>query len=145
MRKVYPPDVFPGAWVKLDELVASGRVISVENVQQELAGQDDEVFRWAVANPAVFLALTSEIQLQAAIILNDCPTLIDPRRPRSNADPFIIAVAMCHRCILVADEVPSGSPLRHKIPDVCRCPGDRASHGPGKCSGGSGSVCRLLR
>lgn len=43
MRRVYPKDVFPGAWKRLDELAESGMVRSVDSVLAELSTEDDEV------------------------------------------------------------------------------------------------------
>ena len=36
MNRIYPKDVFPGAWNKLDELADNGLLISIENVLDEL-------------------------------------------------------------------------------------------------------------
>ena len=38
MRRVYPRDVFPSAWIKLDELASNGVLFSSEQVFEELGG-----------------------------------------------------------------------------------------------------------
>ena len=45
--------------------------------------------------------------------------LLDTRRGRSAADPFVIALAKVHRCTVVTGERPTGTPNRPNIPDVC--------------------------
>jgi hypothetical protein len=39
----YPPDVFPGLWVKLDALIAQQEVLCADEVRVELERQEDEL------------------------------------------------------------------------------------------------------
>lgn len=120
MRRVYPEDVFPGAWRKLSELADSGAVIAVDEVLEELKAEDDEVLEWAQAHSGIFVPLTAEIQTEATKILVSHSTLVDLRKRKSGADPFVIASAVVHRCAVVTEEKPSGGPGKVKIPDVCK-------------------------
>jgi Domain of unknown function (DUF4411) len=119
IRKNYPQDVFPSVWSKLDEIANAGTIASVENVLKELEVQDDEVLAWAKANQAVFLPLDDAIQKQAKVVLKSHAALLDLRRRRSGADPFVVAAALVHSCVVVTEEKESNSPLRPKIPNVC--------------------------
>ena len=48
MRRVYPIDVFPGAWKQLDTLAKSRIAASTEMVLKELESQDDEVWSFGL-------------------------------------------------------------------------------------------------
>ena len=119
IRKNYPQDVFPSVWGKLDELASTGKIASIENVFKELEVQDDEVLAWAKSHSGIFLPLDDVIQKQAKVILGSHTALVDLRRRRSGADPFVIAAAFVHSCIVVTEEKASGSGTKPKIPDVC--------------------------
>jgi len=121
MRRIYPKDVFPGAWSKLSELAETGTLISSEQVLEELKVQDDMVLLWAKAHHGIFLPLYENIQVEASKILQAFPdNLLDLKKRRSGADPFLIATAKVNSCTVVTEENPSGGPPKVKIPDVCR-------------------------
>ncbi|MDA3823219.1 MAG: DUF4411 family protein [Bacteroidales bacterium] len=119
MRRVYPRDVFPSAWDKLDELAESKTIASTEDVLEEIKSQDDEILEWANEYEEIFHPLSEEIQLSAIKILETHENLIDLKKKKSGADPFVIATAMVHSCAVVTEEKPSGGPSKSKIPDVC--------------------------
>jgi len=123
LRRTYPKDVFPGVWDKVGELAETGTLISIENVYEELKVQDDEVLEWADEHSEIFKPLDEQIQIETREILEEHPNLIDLKRRKSGADPFLIATAMVFSCSVVTEEKPSGGPNRSKIPDVCRANG----------------------
>ena len=125
LQRTYPRDVFPGAWTLVDRLSRSGVLVSVEDVLEELKGQDDEVFKWAKKNKSIFLPLDEPIQTEARKILAERPNLVDLKRRKSGADPFVIAAAAVYSCAVVTEEKPSGGPPKVKIPDVCKLLGVR--------------------
>ena len=57
----------------------------------ELERQDDDVFAWAKRH-VTFMPLEDEIQASATEILAKFPQLVNARRSRSVADPFVIAL-----------------------------------------------------
>ena len=120
MRRVYPRDVFPSAWNKLDDLAESEIIASTEDVFEEIKSQDDEILEWANEFEEIFYPLSEEIQLSAIKILETHDNLIDLKKKKSGADPFVIATAMVHSCVVVTEEKPSGGPNKSKIPDVCQ-------------------------
>lgn len=120
MRRVYPEDVFPGAWRKLNELAESRVIISIDEVLEELQAEDDEVTKWAKRHAAIFLPLDAYVQTEAKKILAAHPTLVDLKKRKSGADPFVIAAGIVHGCSVVTEEKPSGGPSKVKIPDVCK-------------------------
>jgi len=113
LRREYPSDVFPGVWNKLDELLRKQVLCSVEEVYYEIMAKDDDLTDWAKANRHIFI-----LQKEVLQILKTHSNLIDVRKDKSGADPFLIAAAMIHKCSVVTEEKPSGGPDRSKIPDV---------------------------
>ena len=120
MRRIYPKDVFPSAWKKLDDLAESKIIASTEEVFEEIKTQDDEILEWANEYYEIFLPLSENIQLNAIKILKTHGNLIDLKKKKSSADPFVIATAMVYSCAVVTEEKPSGGPNKSKIPDVCQ-------------------------
>lgn len=118
-RRSYPPDVFPSLWSKIDELVDEGKLIASEEVFVELERKDDEVYAWARQHGEMFVPINGLIQQVVRNILQSYPRLLDTRKNRSGADPFVIAVAQIESCTVVTNEVPSNNLLRPHIPDIC--------------------------
>jgi len=117
----YPPEVFRSLWRNVEALVAEGRLISSDEVLQELERKEgDSLHEWAVSRRAVFLQLDDEVQACAAEIMRGYPRLVDGRTGKSYADPWVIATARVNQCVVVTGEKPTGSLDRPKIPDVCR-------------------------
>ena len=119
MRRTYPQDVFPSAWKLLTNLTRTGVLVSVEDVFEELSQFDDEIFQWAKEQRHTFLPLSMNIQARVQEILSVHPGLLDLKKNKSSADPFVIATAMEHSCAVVTEEKRSNSPTPRKIPDVC--------------------------
>lgn len=119
MRRVYPKDIFPGAWEKLTDLSSKGILISAEDVLEELKVFDDEILEWAFGQSDMFVPLDHPIQQIATTILNSHPTLIDLKMNKSSGDPFLIATAIHKKCVLVTEEKPTNSTKKTKIPNVC--------------------------
>jgi hypothetical protein len=123
LRRVYPRDVFSGAWLKLDDLASKNILVSSEMVYHELSSQDDEVTAWANEHDSIFIPLDAAVQIQAKEILRSHSSLVDLKRRKSGADPFVIALAIVMSCAVVTEERPSGGPPKVKIPDVCKAKG----------------------
>ncbi len=122
-RRAYPPEVFPALWQRFDELIDQGQLIATEEVLVELERKDDEVYKWARVHRRMFIPTDQDIQRAVENILRDYTGLLDPRRERSGADPFVIALAQLRGCTVVSNERPTGSPVRLKIPTVCHALG----------------------
>ncbi|MBT9132402.1 MAG: hypothetical protein DDT33_00918 [Firmicutes bacterium] len=122
LRRVYPHDVYPfqAVWDKVGDLADRGILISIEDVYEELKVQDDEVFDWAKKYSHMFLPLDAIVQTKASQVLREHPNLIDLKKKKSSADPFIIATALLYSCTVVTEERMSDSLRVSKIPDVCK-------------------------
>ncbi len=124
-RRYYPPDVFPSLWMRIASIIDSGALIASEEVLFELERQDDEVYAWALERRAMFRPIDEPIQIAVAGILRDHPRLVDTRRQRSGADPFVIALAKIENAGVVTSEKHSGVLSKPNIPDVCDALGIR--------------------
>ncbi len=126
LRRVYPLDVFPSVWDTLGELADKGIMMSVEEVFEELkVHEEDVVTAWAKKHLTMFLPLDEPTQVKAKEILEDHANLLNLRKRKSTADPFLIAASITHSCTLVTEEKPGGGPQRPRIPDVCASYGVR--------------------
>ena len=85
----YPPDLFPKLWENIETLISEQRIFATEEVLVELEKKDDDIFKWA-KKQKMFYPLTTEIQTFVSQILTKYPRLVDSRRERSQADPFVI-------------------------------------------------------
>jgi len=117
--RYYPPDVFPQVWEKLDDLINAGILIATEQVLIELGKKDDEVYQWAQKREHMFIPINEDIQPIVSFILQNHPKLIDERKDRTGADPFVIALAQLEKCTVLTCEKPTNKLNRPKIPDVC--------------------------
>lgn len=95
MKRGYPPRSFPTLWNKLDMLVKSSRLISPQEVYNELEKQEDEVFKWVKQRKQIFRRLDDEEQIAlTSEIVRRFPKLVDPQKETPDADPFVIALAV---------------------------------------------------
>jgi len=121
----YPPDVFPSVWVRIEGFINEGNLIATEEVLFELKKVDDDVYKWAKKHPAMFMIVDEEIQRTVASILQLYPRLVDTRKNRSRADPFVIGLAQIKGCAVVTGETLTGKTAKPNIPDVCLALGIR--------------------
>ena len=127
LKRGYPISHFPSLWRNVELLGKNRRLISPNEVYDELEKQDDELFKWAKLHKQVFLKLDDEQVAVGLQIVNDFPDLVNPLKQTPDADPFVISLAIVQRkrstllgdeCIVVSAEK-RGSPQKYKIPDVC--------------------------
>jgi hypothetical protein len=121
--RYYPPDRFPSVWRNIEVLIASRSLCGTDEVLIELKKKDDDVYKWARNQHGLFLPIDEPTQRAVAQILSDYPRLVDTRKNRSTADPFVIAVAQVNGLTVVSGEIPSNNLLKPKIPDVCSAMG----------------------
>jgi hypothetical protein len=118
--KNYPPDVFSSLWSNFSQLIQDGNIISSSEVLREIENYDDEIAEWAKLNRQIFIKPTIEEQILVQQILAKHPDLVKEEAillGKPYADPFVIAQAKSHNCILVHSE--KLKPNAHKIPNVC--------------------------
>jgi predicted nuclease of predicted toxin-antitoxin system len=118
-RRHYPPEVFPSLWHNIERLIENGDLLASEEVFFELEKKDDEVYAWARKNCRMFVKTDERIQMVVKDILAKYKRLVDTRKNRSAADPFVIALASVEKCAVVTNELPGGTADRPGIPYVC--------------------------
>ena len=113
-------DVFPAYWEHLDQMMADGQVKIVSEAHSELKICGDDLFEWVSNHNSAIVALDPKIQQAARDILQQFPGMINVRKQKSMADPFVVGHAHVISGTVVTEEIGSGN-LRHpKIPEVCR-------------------------
>lgn len=116
---LYPPDVFPGVWELMEEMIAQGELVASKQVYVELSQKEDSLLEWAKCHDSMFVEVDEETQ-EIVKSLPDLEKLVDPNKAREDADPFVIALAKREGRAVVSEERPSGTPANKlKIPDVC--------------------------
>jgi hypothetical protein len=106
-------------WQKFEQLIAEGLLIASEEVLFELEKKDDAVLGWAKRQKEFFVPTDGPIQIAVSEVLSTHKKLIDERKGRSGADPFVIALAKLKDCAVLTDEKPTNRLNRPHIPDVC--------------------------
>ena len=120
----------------MEAAATHGTTVAVQDVLIELERQDDDVFAWAKRH-VTFVPLEEKIQASATEILASFPQLVNTRRSRSVADPFVIALARVRGLTVVTAERASGSLQKPRIPDVCAGVGVKCVPLLGKDASGS--------
>lgn len=115
----YPPDVFPSVWEQMEASIRIGDIIATDDVREELERKADDLHAWCVAIEPLFIPLDADVQRGAREVLAQFPKLLDERRGKSMADPFVIAPARVHGLTVVTGEK-GGTADRPKIPNICQ-------------------------
>ncbi len=119
--KNYPQDVFSSLWENFSRMIKDAEIISSSEVLRELEDYDDEMAVWAKAHKQIFIKPSIGEQQLVRQILARHPDLVKEEAillGKPYADPFVIAQAKVHNCILVHSE--KFKPNAHKIPNVCK-------------------------
>jgi hypothetical protein len=118
--RMYPPDIIPALWDRIDELGAAGQLTVPEEVLRELEAQEDDLHAW-VKSRADFLVSPTDraVLLEARAVLQDHPELTKTGTGRGLADPFVIAMAHVKAFTVVTEER-GGSAAKPRIPYVCQ-------------------------
>ncbi len=129
-----PEDLYPGLWNCMGDLAKAGRLIMVKNAYEEC--KDPEAQPWLKACSCIIRPLSADViacvsQLQSDLT-DDKQFLVDPKSTKSQADPFVIALAMSENLkrggshssgdvVLVHHESATNNRYgRVKIADICR-------------------------
>lgn len=118
-REVYFPKIFPSLWKEIGILIDKRILISSMWVYRELHKKSDEIFEWAKIHKIMF---ENENQTQVNYvrkIMNKFQTLVDREDASTDADPYIIALAMDKNYKLITSETKTFHPTKTKIPEVC--------------------------
>ena len=121
-RERYPIENFPAFWRKIEELIRNDRLKMSEVVFEE-AMRENDIKEWCDQNGLkqdFQEPIDESMQIKVNEILREFPKLLDDRKGRSGADPWVIALAMIYQnYIVVTEEKPTYKKQRPNIPDVC--------------------------
>lgn len=125
-NRLYPIDVFPSFWERLQKAIEDEVVIASVEVHLEIKKKDDELAKWVKERATLFHEIDDETQDCVSEIMARYPKLVDARTSKSAGDPWVIALAKSHDTplVVVTHETPSG-PEKPKIPYVCGSEGIR--------------------
>lgn len=123
--RYYPRDLFAGLEHRIEQLIDQGECRAVELVREELhAVGTPDIRSWTTKHKALFVSLSSDVQLDAAAIQSTYPELMDPKGLYDSADAYVIALAKSTGGIVVSQETSADEKHRPRqsyyIPDVCR-------------------------
>jgi hypothetical protein len=126
-KRAYPPRRFPRLWTAIEELVEAGRLIVSIEVYHELERKDDEVFAWCKERKEMLCRdIDDDVQGHVIRLMRAYPRLVDTRKGKSGADPFVLAQALAaDPQLTVVTEERGGSDASPKIPFVCALEGLR--------------------
>ena len=116
------PERFPSLWVKFDELVRDGTIISVREVYNEIEGYGDRLPQWVKKEKDFFQQpSTEELAFVGKIFkVPHFQSLIREKariQGKPVADPFVIAKAKAlNGCVITQEKHMPNAP---KIPNVC--------------------------
>ena len=123
MRGAFHPSIVTTFWPKIETAATAGTILSTEMVFREIQKQDDDLHEWCKSVDGMFKKMDQETIDKVAEIIRSHPKMIDPKKDKDAADPFLIAQASILRGTVVTQEDFSGGPHKLKIPDVCKAMG----------------------
>jgi hypothetical protein len=121
LKNLYPRHLFPGLWLKLEELIAEDRLIAPDEVLRELQQIDDDLYNWAHQHRRMFQSPNEALVSLVQGLVHQYPRLTK-ERGRLDADPWVVAVAihsttLDQRCVVISHERYKGGLKR--IPEIC--------------------------
>ncbi len=124
-RYYYPIDIFPSVWEKIEEAIENSIVRSPMEVYYELESGKDALFEWLKKRKEAFYALDSSQQQHVIKIMEKFPNFVDTEKSLTDADPFVIAMAIDQELSVVTMEKfkniqDNDRIAKPKIPNVCQ-------------------------
>lgn len=121
--KPYWRETFPTLWQDIERLVAEKRLLAPVSVLGELAdyqGSADVILRWARRHRSMFVALELEQQRLLRKYSSVLQQIVDPRKIKEDADPYVVVLAKVEGCAVIASQRRRKElSQRMKIPDAC--------------------------
>lgn len=126
----YPQPIFKTLWRYLDDLVDSGRLITIEQIVREYT-RNDYVANWLRGQSGMIRSLSQEAVDCLAQLMSDLPEFVDPGKTDPDADQPLVAFAMAYNssppeglfssrlAVVTTERAKKPSERRLRIPDVC--------------------------
>ncbi len=119
-RVTHRPQTFPSLWQDLEKLIKAGKLVSPEEVFEEIKKRDDDLFNWCKQNKSLFKRIDQE-QIRELIEIEKKLENFGHFDREHDADPWVLALASVKDGIVISQEKYTGdfkNPSR--IPDACR-------------------------
>jgi Domain of unknown function (DUF4411) len=114
----YRPKNFPTFWQLLEGLIARNRCVVCEEVKSEIDRFSDELAVWLRNQPDFIVAFDSDEERIVKKVMREYSKLINIKKNKGWADPFVIALDYSKGLAVVTEEGP-GTAEGPKIPFVC--------------------------
>lgn len=123
-QKYYSPKYCPSYWDVLNDLGREDKIFIPSMVYDEIVKTDDDLSDWLKASNIKVKPITSDVTKILTSIYAADPNhkhLVDNKKGRSLADPWVIAHAIKEDAIVVTKEemVTAINSTKIKIPNVC--------------------------
>jgi len=123
-QKYYSPKYCPTYWNVLNDLGSEERIFIPKMVYDEITRTDDELSDWLKTSTIQVKPITADLtQILSSIYAADASHkhLVDNKKGRSLADPWVIAHAIREEAIVVTKEekITALNSKKIKIPNVC--------------------------
>jgi Domain of unknown function (DUF4411) len=122
-NQYYAKDICPDYWKELERLGHSERIFLADEVKKEIERQDDSLADWLKQSGMPVYETDGPVTAVVnKIFLADArhEQLVDNKKGRSLADPFVIAHAITQSaCVVTKESMVTQSDKRIRIPNVC--------------------------
>ena len=115
----YRPNSFASFWIRLEQLITDKRCVISEEVRIEVEQGTTKLVDWVKQHPGLVIDFDRCQEQIVQQVMRDYKRLINLRKNKGWADPFVIALAKCGGHTVVTEEG-LGSPDSPKIPYVCK-------------------------
>lgn len=116
-ERYYPPDIVPGFWKNLDELIDAGRLKAPEMLIEELERKDDDWRQWVYDRKDKLIVPMDMPQVDALKRVMTVYQAQSSNISRVTGDPFFVSLALAQGLTVVTSE--SERKGKVKIPKIC--------------------------
>lgn len=115
-----PMDVYETQWKMIGENIENGKIIICEVVFNEIK-KSVELKQWLNNYKKLIEPCYSDkVLIEAKIIINEYPKLIDINNPSDQSDPYVIALAKLNGFTVLTNEKYSEGGKKTKISYICK-------------------------
>jgi hypothetical protein len=118
----YRPHSFPTFWQLLERLISDGRCVACEEVKSEVEKDSHGLTAWLRSQSNFVVTFDRKQEREVKKVMKDYPNIVNIRKNKGWADPFVIALASSKGYVVVTEEG-AGSKEGPKIPFVCKAYG----------------------
>ena len=115
-----PMDVYKTQWKMIGKYLDEKRIVVCEAVFNEIK-KAEELKEWLNNyRKDLVPCYTQDVLVEAKVIINKYPKLIDVNNTSDQSDPYIIALAKMKGLIVLSNESYSEGGKKTKIPYICK-------------------------